>query len=73
MLFRFVIVRSSRTEELEVSGEVGVEGLHFLQLQLWLYAAKSLCPLFLSNGFEAVFWPFMFEMFTVSYFMVPYD
>lgn len=25
MLFRFVIVRSSRAEELEVSGEVGVE------------------------------------------------
>jgi hypothetical protein len=38
VLFRFAIVRSSRTEELEVSNEVGVEGLHILQL--WLDTAN---------------------------------
>lgn len=41
--------RSSRTEELEVLGEAGVEGLHVLQLQLWLHAAKFLCPIFLGK------------------------
>lgn len=36
MFFRFDIVRSVRTEELEVSGEVGVEGLYVLRLRLRL-------------------------------------
>ncbi len=32
----FAIVRSLRAEELEASGEVGVEGLHVLRLRLRL-------------------------------------
>lgn len=64
MLFRFAIVRSSRTEEPEGSGEVGVEGLHVLQLWLRLDAASFLHPFFPgkshlqrveSGGFDAVF------------------
>jgi hypothetical protein len=41
MLFRSAIVRSSRNEELDVLGEAGVEGLHVLQLRLWLRKSRG--------------------------------
>jgi hypothetical protein len=45
VLFRFVIVRSSTTEELEVSREIGVEGLHALQLWLRFRKRRTAYPL----------------------------